>query len=254
MQLHLLLPLALILCSASSVERNDDLEQSIQSYWDAIQSKDKVTAMQYVFPEDLNNFLNKPLSTFTNWELAETEQQGEGKCRVTVTIDELFPHGLFKGSQVSADWEETTEGWKVRVPPPGEGLLRAYGYRDREEQELPARLSVFPKKIRFYAMAKKQPGSIMIRNGLGTPVTITGLEFDAKRFKLQKHLPRVEAGQVGYVRLDYVGEETEPNLESKAILRLEQDGQEKVIEIPIIYNYEDNHTRWIQGRQRKPPG
>ncbi len=55
-----------------------ELTEAVTAYWQALEKHDKVSAMQYVYPEDLNNFLNRQDADFRNWHCVSTKTRGFG--------------------------------------------------------------------------------------------------------------------------------------------------------------------------------
>lgn len=244
----------LIVSLSPALAAADELEESVRHYWDAMNSRDKASALQYVHPEDLNNFLYRSDGLLNSWRLERIDRVSESQAAVVVTVNRQFKHGLVKDVTVKSSWERTEQGWKLRVPSTREAVLKALGGPDPEEAKMPASLEIHPKTLRFYAISPKQPGVIFVRNGLEIPVQVVGLEFDTDRFKLNSTVEEVAALSTESITLSFIGEEKEENLQSQATLTLRQGEETRKYEIPIIYNFMNDVMRWaVRQKGRKPP-
>lgn len=225
------------------------LEQAVRAYWDALEARDKVQAMQFVHPEDLNKFLNRTEPGFEGWELEGIKPVSETEASVAVKFRRQFPQGSILPVLARETWQWTDAGWKVRIQ-------SLKDYHDRLEQhrgqpgQMPQRLEVLPATIKFYSHSD-QPGVIVIRNGLQSVVQVVGLELDEHRFSIRKGVNEVEPRSVGRIALQYVGKDAQPDLESSVLLKLKVDGELREFKLPVICNYSDPMLQWL--RRQKPP-
>lgn len=243
------IPRLLWLLGWLALQADPALERSVQDYWAALEARDKVRAMQFVHPDDLNKFLNRKDPRFEGWELEKIEPAGESEALVTVTIRRRFPGGALLPVRVREAWQGLDSGWKVRIRSLQDYQAQLKQYQDRPAK-LPARLEVLPKSIKFYTHSD-QPGVIVIRNGLAIPAQVIGLNLDDQLLEVSRGLKEVAAQSVGRIALSYQGGETEPNLESQVKLRLKVAGEEREFLIPVLYNCSDPILDWLK-RQKLP--
>lgn len=226
------------------------LEQSLRDYWAALAAGDKARALQFVHPQDLNKFLKRREPPFQGWELTGIEFHSEQEAVVTVTISRLYPGGAVLPVPARETWQKVESGWKVRIQSL-EDYQRRLDQVLKSRVKLPPQLDVLPEELKFYAGAD-QPGVIVIRNGLQSPVQVAGLEIDEQRFQVGKKLKEVPARSVGRIAIRYIGEETQADLQSRLALRLKVGEEVRRFEIPILYNYADPMLDWLRGRPKPP--
>jgi len=251
-----MLVLLLLLCF---VNPSEELERTVQSYWDALLVQDKASALKYVHPEDLNNFISRREALFENWKLLQVDIKSQDEAVVKIQLQRVLPNGVVGPVKGSETWVKTEEGWRVRIEPSGQQYrkLRAAvpaSAREAEPDQLPEKLEVSPDKLTFYALFPRQPRLLYIRNGLKTPVDALEIQVDAGKFEILVRPDRIEPHSVGTIKVRYVGTEEGENLETQALLRLKQEGHTQEFTIPIIYNYLDEVSRWMmQQRAKKNP-
>jgi hypothetical protein len=71
--------------------------------------------------------------------------------------------------------------------------------------------------------------------------------FDETRFELVQRPSRIEAGHAADLMLHYKGTENDKNLQSQMSLVLKHGNQEKLFQVPIIYNYLSEGARGLFG-------
>lgn len=242
--------LLLQLPGTSSPAVDADLEDCVTAYWKALEQRDKVSALGYVYPDDLNNFLLRAEAPFLNWTLREIEASGE-EATVSSTFERIVA-GSRLTQQFKETWVKTDRGWKVRVPKPQHIADRIMETaRKLKARELPRELSVVPATVRFYAIVPNQPATISIRNGLDSPAHLIEFHYDENHIEVLESTERIEPGETGLIRLRFKGGVDELNQETSVRLTLEQDLEKREFELPLIYNYSDGITRWAT-RKKNP--
>lgn len=229
----------------SQIAEESALRQAVAVYWDSLRIRDKATALRYVHPDDINDFINRREAAIGGWSLQSLQSIEPGRIRVTVKLDQKLPNGIESRVSFSEDWLKTDQGWRVRVTTL-EDLRSRQAESSKARARIPSSLDVFPKTLRFYALANKQPGVVVIRNGLELSIDVVSLEVDEEKFKVGEMPAEVAAGTVRRIPVRYIGDEKEPNLKSSATLKLRRNGDPVIFEIPILYNYADRVTQWLQ--------
>ncbi|MEE8585230.1 MAG: hypothetical protein V3T83_10310 [Acidobacteriota bacterium] len=225
------------------------LEQTVRDFWAALEARDKAQAMQFVHPDDLNKFLNRNEPRFEDWKLEAIEPASGTEATVTVNISRRFPGGSLLPVRAREVWQQLDSGWKVRIQSLEDYQTQLRQHQDRPPK-LPPRLDIFPKTIKFYPHSD-QPGVIVIRNGLNSPVQVVGLRLDEQKFEVSRGLTEVAAQSVGRIALHYLGSERQLNLESQLRLKLKVADEVREFQIPVLYNYTDPILEWLK-RQKQP--
>ena len=241
--------LPLLVLVSLSIQADPVLEQTVRDFWAALEARDKAQAMQFVHPDDLNDFLNRNEPRFEKWKLEAIEPTSETEATVTVKVSRRIPGGSLLPVRAREVWQQLDSGWKVRIQSwkDYQNQLRQHLYRP---SKLPPRLDVFPKILKFYFHAD-QPGVIVIRNGLNSPLQVVGLRLDEQKFEVSLGLTEVAAQSVGRIALHYLGSEKQPNLESQVRLKLKVGDEVREFQIPVLYNYTDPILEWLK-RQKQP--
>ncbi|MFZ0426780.1 MAG: hypothetical protein WAO20_01590 [Acidobacteriota bacterium] len=228
-----------------------ELTEAVTAYWQALEKHDKVSAMQYVYPEDLNNFLNRQDADFRNWHCVSTQLVDSDTAKVVVSF-ERFVLKAYLESDAREVWVRTDQGWKVRVERPISITDRIHRAVEKSaKSELPARLDVVPARLTFYGLAPRQPSALRIRNGLDLPAEIVNLEYDPSMLTAEGSVTTIAPHSSARIFFRYSGRKlTEENVEGKIVLKIRQGGEERTIEVPVVYNYMNDLERWIS-RQTK---
>jgi hypothetical protein len=258
---HLMTFVGLVLLLSFTVQpAEDELSAVVEAYWSAVAKRDKVQAMRYVHPEDLNNFLNRVDASFENWRLTETKMVSETEAVVAVTIDRFLLNAVLP-FQVKETWIQTEDGWKVRVPRPQSVAERIHKKASEVRPvSLPEELRIRPAVVRFYALTPDQPASLIIQNGLGTSLEVVSFEVDLDLFEIVKKVDVVEARSRGRFMFKYRGKERQKQQQHLAVLTIRQEGKVQRFEVPIVCNYRNAITDWVErqrgsrtGRKPEPP-
>lgn len=233
----------------------DPLEASVKSYFDALGQRDKVAASSYVHPADLNNFYNRNDAAFSGWAIQNIEPHGAEGAEVVVRIQQVFFGRVSRPVSVHTKWVEVEGRWMVRVPS-AEDLQKSRFQPYQSAPKMPHRLDVVTDVLKLYGITTTQSAALVIRNGLDEPVEVVSVEVDPRRFLLKQVPESIAARTTGKVWVVYVGKEEGENLSSRLRLVLSVSGQEREYEIPILYNYWDEQSRWMnkmRGKNAAPP-
>jgi len=222
-----------------------ELEQVVGQYWDFLRAGNKAGALPLVHPDDANSFINRKGQVILSWEFVKADFTGEKKATVIVRLEQMVAANRIPVPH-QQEWEKTDQGWKVRIPAPEETYEQTKAaFAKAGAPKLPEELSVYPAQLKIYQIAKPRVGSILVRNGLGTPARILSFELDASKFEVLAIPELVNPGEKRRIKVAYLGEESQENLKSEGVLALEQNGERKELAIPVIYNYADDVTRWL---------
>jgi len=233
----------------------DDLTDTIQLYWDALLASDKASAMEFVHPEDLNNFINRREALFKSWKLLDTELKSENEAEVRIQLQRILSTGSVGPVKGKETWVKHEGSWKVRVRPPGEqyrSLVSGDSTSKRTQPtQRPKDLEIRPDRLTFYSINPEQPRFLRIWNGLDVAAEIQEISVDPERFEVVQKPKKIEIGSNATVKIRYTGSDTGENLESEIRLRLVQEGEAKEFVIPVIYNFMDEISRWVSRQQPK---
>ena len=242
------------LCAASPTD-NDGLEDAVTEYWNACSRADKLTAMKYVHPDELNLFLNKKLPVIKKWAIADvSSDDSPNKARVKINYSmETYPGTVFNLSTVE-NWEYLEEEWKVRVKDSSAAKKALFGMLQGGSGKVKAAgegLRVRPQSIKFYKSNLKQPAFIWIENNLDSPVELVSLQVDETLIKIAEQPESVSPGERARVKLEYIGGEKEKeNLETEILLKIKSGEDLESHSIKAVYNYMNAAMKWIQQRQQ----
>ena len=235
-----------------------ELSENVRLYWDALQKRDKAKALQFVHPDDLNNFINRGEARFESWELSEIELLSETEAQVKIQLQRFLPNGVVGPVKGRETWVRTEEGWRIRIAPAGiqyrERMAAEPKSKDQEgPASLPSVLDVSPSILNFYALFPRQPRPLYIVNGLDTPVESLEIEINPEKFEILKRPDQLEPRTRGLIQFRYKGEEKGENLKEQLVLRLRQGGETREITVPIVYNYMDPVSRWLRRVEGQKP-
>jgi hypothetical protein len=216
-----------------------------------LKKNDKASALKLVHPDDLNNFINRREQPVVSWRVVETKFISEDDAMVTVQFEQLVSRSTVPVPK-RQQWQKTDQGWKIRIGSSQEAYQKTReAFIQTNKLLLPKELSVYPGQLKIYAMAKPKIGSLAVRNGLQKPAKLLSFELDTSTFEILSLPDMIQPGEIERIRVKYLGKAQEENLESEATLRLEQDGEMKTFQVPIIYNYTDDVTRWLSEKAGK---
>ena len=230
------------------------LIESVDAFWSALQARDKATAMRFVLPEDLNNFLNRQEAEFRNWSRVRIELLDENRADVVISFDRAVL-GSFLKTEITEHWVRTDEGWRIRVDRPVPVAKRIFQtIEEAEKKELPPRLEVRPARLPFYGIAAKPAARLRILNGLDLPAEIVGLEYDTSMLTVEKPLKSVPPHTIGSILFRYSGPKLDKeNVEGQIVLRIRQGDQTRTYEVPVVYNVINDLERWFRKQQQTRP-
>jgi hypothetical protein len=245
-----MLPLLLLLAFSSMPT---DLERNVKLYWDALMVGDKASALGLVHPDDLNNFINRREARFNNWTILDTRVKSDDEIEVKIQLQRILANGVVGPVKGWETWVKHAGQWKVRVQPSGEQYRSLLAGRATREKPAPAAkspdLEVGPKTLTFYAVSPRQSRFLHIWNGLEEPVELLEIVLDSERFQVQESPSVVAARSSARVKFQYTGDDSGENLQSEFLLRLKQGNQTRDFRVPVVYNYMDEISRWLQKKQ-----
>lgn len=243
--------------SPVSADTEGPLRESVTAFWNASVGRDKVTAMKYVHPDDLNTFLNKKAVVIRKWEISDISinpDSGEAMVRIAYSM-ETYPGTAFNLVKVDT-WQLVEDEWKVRIKNQSAAAMKALFGNAASQAAGPEEksLRIRPDKIRFYKTNTSQPAFIWIENYLDIPARLTVLEVDQDLIEIAEQPELINPGEKARIRLQYIGKENVKENQTTEVL-LEIKSGENVIKrtIPAVYNYINSAMRWIQQQQRTRP-
>ena len=248
--LFLLFPVSLL-----SAGTEDQLKESVTAFWQAAQARDRVTSMKYVYPDDLNNFLNKNAAVIKTWEI-DTISMNTGSTEAQVRIKysmETYPGIAFNLAKTET-WQLVNNEWKIRVPDPSLAMKEAMlghpaAQTMRSEEKI---LRIKPDSIKFYKANPSQPAFIWIENSLDIPARLTLIEVDKDLIEIAEKPELVNPGEKARIRLQYIGKEKEKeNLPTQVVLEIQYGENTIQRTIPAVYNYMNAAMKWLQ-KQHQP--
>lgn len=235
----------------STASSSENLQKSVSQFCELLKTNDKASALKLVHPDDLNNFINRREQPVVSWKVVETKFVSEDNATVTVQFEQLVSRSRVPVPK-QQQWQKTDQGWKIRIGSSQEAYEKTReAFIQTNKRLLPKELSVYPEQLKIYEMAKPKIGSVAVRNGLQKPAKLVSFELDTSEFEILSLPDIIQPGEIGRIRVKYLGEAQEENLESEATLHLEQDGELKTFQVPIIYNYADDVTRWLSEKAGK---
>jgi len=235
---------------SADVSNPQELRDTVTAYWDLMVRNDKASALKFVLESCRNDFINRDEPKVKAWRYIGDQPINEREVEVTVELE-----ALFKGAPISAGfqkmekretWIRDENGWKLKVTKPSPSSLAAVLTGGRTET-LPSVLQITPSTLRIQFLNKSQVGRVTIQNGTESPAEIVSVKFDESRFELASEAHMIQAGEKVPLALRYKGTENDKNLQSSMSLVLKHDGQEKLFQIPIVYNYLSEGARGLFG-------
>ncbi len=243
----LLLTLA---AAAPKIPHESELKSTVSAYWDLMAKGEKAAALKFVLPSCQNDFVNRVEPKIRTWSLISVEPAGEKEVVVTVQLEALFKEtaltGGFQKVQKRETWVRDKNSWKLKVAKPSIDAIRPI-FSNTAEPQLPNALYVNPTVIKIQFLNESQVGRIDIQNGMPQPAELVSIKLDETRFELLKRPSRIEPGKTAELTLRYKGDENDKNLQSHLTLVLKQQDQEKVFQVPILYNYLSDGARGLFG-------
>ncbi len=227
--------------SASAPEKTERLQTVIESYWDHLQHRRKLMALEYVELESRQNFVRRQEPPFLSWKLIELQERpsskvdGSRRMLVTVEVRRIVQDGVYPW-KVREEWVRTEEGWKVEI---GDAISARKNLWTSDKPVEPRNgvVDVGPEVLRLHFFSGSQTGSLWLRNGSRETVQITSLIYDARLFELLESPEKVPSGGVGKIRLRYVGTEKAKNLKSGLVIQAKTDsGAAHTFSVPVRYN------------------
>ncbi len=232
------------------IPHESQLKETVSAYWNLMVKGEKATAMKYVLPSCQNDFVNRVEPKIRTWRLVSTESVSETEAVVTIRMEALFKEAVltagFQSVEKHETWVRDKNSWKLKVAKPSIAAVAPLFSKTTERQLLKV-LHITPTVLRIQFFNPSQVGRVVIQNGLPHAAEVVSVKFDETRFDLVKWPSQIAAGKKAELALRYKGNENDKNLESQMTLVLKQDGQEKLYQVPIVYNYFSDGARALFG-------
>ncbi len=226
------------------------LESRVSAYWEALAKRDKASALEFVEPESRNAFIERREPVIQSWKLAGVQRNSESEALVTVELMRSIP-GVpgFHQLRVVETWALGEGGWRVRVRgTTRQGALGQFQDRAHASRKPAAgELRILPESLRINFLSRSQTGGVRLANGLAQPVEVERVEFDPALFKLKASPTRVEPSTFGAFVLEYVGSDISKDRHSRLRIVTRVGGEERVFEVPVLYNYLSPAARALFG-------
>lgn len=230
----------------------DQLRESVEKYWQAMEERDKYSALEYVLPESRNAFIQRRDFIFREWQLQEIRPvTGQAKARVHVSVERLMEQsGTFYRTPVRQTWVYRDGRWYLSVPQVGSKRVHEllYGLNREQSRVVEGEIRVLPDIVKMSFLNPVQRGAIVIQNGLEQPLRLINLEVDNRQIEVEELPEQVAAKSETKVYLRYLGEEEEKDLRSQVRLVLEDgEGKQHEHSVQILYNHISETTKAFFG-------
>jgi len=239
------------LFASASVPHERELKNTVSAYWNLMGKGEKAAALKFVLESSQNDFINRDEPKIRAWRYVSANSINPQEAEVTVEIE-----AIFKGAPISAGfqtiqrretWVWNKKAWKLRVEKPSVAAIAPFFTGEKAKEPLPSVLQISPSILRIQFFSKVQDGRIRILNGTEAAADLVSAKVDEGRFDIVKRPDHVQPGQSGELVLHYKGTENDKNLESQITVVLKQGDQEKLFQIPIVYNYLSDGARGLLG-------
>lgn len=245
----MVMSLLLLALLSPAIPHQSQLKETVSAYWNLMTKGEKAAAMKYVLPSCQNDFVNRVEPKIRSWSLVSTEAVNDKEAVVIIRMEALFKEAVRTGGFQSVEkretWVRDKNSWKLRVTKPS--IAAVAPLFSKTDHQLPKVLGIKPTVLHIQFFNPSQAGRVLIQNGLQHPAEVVSVKFDETRFDLVERPSRIEAGKTVNLVLRYKGSENDKNLESQMTLVLKQEGQEKLYQVPIVYNYFSDGARALFG-------
>lgn len=236
---------------AADIPHQNELKQTVSAYWTLMVKGEKATALKYVLQASQNDFVSRVEPKVQSWRYVTAEPTGPKEAAVTVEI-EAFLKGAspaigFQKVQKRETWVWEGKAWKLKVDKPSMASIAPLASTRREEAPLPKVLQISPVVVHVQFFNKVQQSHIRIVNGTALPAQLLSAKVDESRFRVVEQPTLVQPGQSADLVLEYKGTENDKNLESQITVVVKNGDQEKLFQVPIIYNYLSDGARGLLG-------
>lgn len=230
----------------------EQLQQRVEGYWQAMEKKDKYGALEYVLPDARNAFIQRREFVFRNWKVEEIRPvANEVKAHVILSVERLMEQsGTFYQAPIRQTWVYQDDRWYLSVPQLGSRQVHEllYGLNRKVDHVVEGEVSVAPDMLKMSFLNPVQRAAIVIRNGLEEPLRLVGVTVDSSRFEIEELPESISSGTETTIYLRYTGSEDEKDLQSRATVVLEdKDGQRREYPIQILYNHISETTKAFFG-------
>lgn len=233
----------------ATVPQQPELEKAVTAYWNFLVQGEKSSALRFVLPEAHNNFIMRREPPFRAWKLVGSQPKSHNEAIVTVEVERMMMGGAgFYWQKVEETWIFDSQQWKIRIELPADPLRKLYNPPpESQEEKRPAELQVVPEWVEINFLEQLQRGTFLVRNGLDSPVDEVHLELDQEKFAIVDKPEYIKPNADGLITIEYKGNEIAKELRSQVRLTVKQAGQEKVFNIPILYNHLTPGARGLFG-------
>jgi len=242
--------LLLLALLSPQIPHESELKDAVSAYWTLMTKGEKAAAMKFVLPSCQNDFVNRPEPRIRTWRLLSVQPVSDTEAAVTVQMEALFKEAVlsagFQKVEKRETWVWDQNSWKLKVVKPSIETIAPL-FSSTSDRPLPKALHITPSVLRIQFFSKAQVGRLHIKNGLPQTAELVSVRFDETRFDLVERPSMVDAGKTADLALRYKGTETDKNLESQVTLVLKQEGQEKLYQVPVRYNYFSDGARALFG-------
>ncbi|RPJ54040.1 MAG: hypothetical protein EHM23_29765 [Acidobacteria bacterium] len=242
--------LLLLALLSPQIPHESELKDAVSAYWNLMTKGEKAAAMKFVLPNCQNDFVNRGEPKIRTWRLLSVKPVSDTEAVVAVQMEALFKQAALSAGFQSVEKRETwvwdQNSWKLKVAKPSIDAIAPL-FSSTTDRPLPKALQITPSVLRIQFFSNAQVGRLHIKNGLPQAAELVSVRFDETRFDLVERPSLVEAGKTADLALRYKGTETDKNLESQVTLVLKQEGQEKLYQVPVRYNYFSDGARALFG-------
>jgi hypothetical protein len=245
----MVISLLLLALLSPAIQHESQLKKTVSVYWNLMTKGDKVTAMKYVLPSCQNDFVNRVEPKIRAWDLVSIEPVNDKEAVVTVRMEAFYKEALRSGGFQSVEkretWVRDNNSWKLKVTKPS--MAAVAPLFKTTNRQLPNVLRIRPTVLHIQFFNPAQVGRVIIQNGTAAPAELLSVKVDETLFELVARPSLIEAGKAEKLILRYKGNENDKNLQSQMTVVLKHEGQEKLYQIPVIYNYFSDGARALFG-------
>ncbi len=242
--------LLLLALLTPKIPHESELKNAVSAYWNLMAKGEKAAAMKFVLPSCQNDFVNRSEPKIRTWQLVSTEPVSDTEAVVTVRMEALYKQAAvsagFQTVEKRETWVRDKNSWKLKVTKSSIAEVAPL-FANTTRNELPKVLNITPTVLKIQFLNQAQVGHVTIQNGMPQPAELVSVKFDETRFELVERPTKIGAGDKANLALRYKGNENDKNLNSQVTLVLKQENQEKLYQVPILYNYLSDGARALFG-------
>ncbi len=228
----------------------ESLESRVSLYWDALTKRDKASAIELVARDRRNAFIQRREPAVQSWKLGAIEWKSESEADVTVELMRSIP-GVpgFHELRVVETWIVEENQWRalVRATTAQELLGQYRSVALSSSKPPPGQLKVLPDVLRINFLNRGQTGGVRLANGLSAVIEVERVELDESLFRIKASPDRVGPSSFGAFVLEYIGSDISKDRHSQLRIVTRVQGEQRVFEVPILYNYLSPAARALFG-------